>query len=140
MQNRVERIEEVVLAVENQDKAVALFEDLFGFQFDQTWTVSEDSMNVKCAMVGETQFHVVASTSTDPGALIPKFINERGQGLHHIAFKVRDLDEMVQSIRQKGHKVVPEKPRVGRNGRRYAFVHPKSAYGLLIELIQDPAD
>lgn len=136
MEDRVERIEEVVLAVENQDESIALFEEVFGFRFEQTWTVPIDNMNVKCAKIGETQFHIVASTSPDPNALIPRFIKERGEGLHHIAFKVRDLDDLIRIIRKKGLKLIPENPRTGSNGIRYIFIHPKSASGLLIELIE----
>ena len=130
----LEHVEEIVLAVKNQEKAVALFETLFGLEFDRTWTVPADSMQVKCAMVGDTQFHIVAST--EPDTLIDKFVGERGEGLHHVAFRVKDLDAIVAHLKGLGIKVIPETPRTGREGARYAFVHPRSAFGLLIELIE----
>jgi methylmalonyl-CoA epimerase len=136
MSNLVEKIEEVVLAVRDQDKVVKLFEDVFGFRFNESWTVPVDSMKVKCARIGETQFHVVGSIDPDPELLINRFLDQRGEGIHHIAFKVKDLDEMIRIIRDKGLKLIPEKPREGRDGTRYIFVHPKSAHGLLIELIE----
>ena len=92
-----------------------------------------DSMKVKCARIGDTQFHIVASTS--PGTLIEKFIQDRGEGIHHFAFRVSKLDEIVASLKEKGVKLVPEEPRTGNNSR-YIFVHPKSAHGVLIELIE----
>ncbi len=134
MVSLLENIEEIVLAVKDQDKAVALFENLFGLEFDKSWTVPADSMQVKCAMVGDTQFHIVTSNEQD--ALIDKFVSERGEGLHHVAFRVKDLDSMVSRLRDLGIKVVPKTPRIGREGGRYAFVHPRSAHGLLIELIE----
>ena len=134
MASLLENVEEIVLAVKDQDKAVALFERLFGLEFDKSWTVPADNMQVKCAMVGDTQFHIVAST--EPDALIDKFVSERGEGLHHVAFRVTDLDAMVSRLRGLGIKVVPETPRTGREGVRYAFVHPRSVHGLLIELIE----
>jgi methylmalonyl-CoA/ethylmalonyl-CoA epimerase len=85
-------------------------------------------------MVGDTQFHIVAST--EPGTLIDKYVGERGEGLHHIAFRVKDLDAVVSHLRGLGMKVIPETPRTGREGARYAFVHPRSVHGLLIELIE----
>ena len=91
-------------------------------------------------MVGQTQFHIVGSTTEASDALIPKFLSERGEGLHHVAFRVRDLGRMIQTLREKGLRLVPEKPRTGRNGSRYIFVHPKSTRGLLIELIQRPTE
>jgi methylmalonyl-CoA/ethylmalonyl-CoA epimerase len=132
----VEGVEEVVLAVENQDEVVGLFEDLFDLDFKDSWTVPADNMKVRCAHVGNTQFHVVASTA--PEGLIPKFIRQRGEGLHHIAFRVRNLDDVIARLREKGARLVPEQPRSGQHGSRYIFVHPASVHGLLIELIERP--
>jgi len=134
MMSLLEHVEEIVLAVEDQGKAVTLFESLFGLKFDKSWTVPVDNMNVKCAMVGDTQFHIVASTK--PDTLIDKFVRERGEGLHHVAFRVKDLDATVSHIKGLGITVIPETPRTGQEGARYAFVHPRSVHGLLIELIE----
>ena len=133
MSRIVENVEEVVLAVENQDEAVTLFEELFGLEFKDSWTVPIDKMKVKCARIGDTQFHIVASTS--PDALIDKYIRDRGEGIHHIAFRVNNLDELIARLKKRGLKLVPEEPRAGKSSR-YIFVHPKSAHGLLIELIE----
>ena len=134
MSRIVENIEEVVLAVEHQDEVVALFEELFGLEFKDSWTVPVDSMKVKCAKIGSTQFHIVASTS--PDALIAKFIRDRGEGIHHIAFRVSNLDEIVSKLKKKGIKLVPQEPRRSERAARVIFVHPKSAHGMLIELIE----
>ena len=133
MDRIVENIEEVVLAVKNQDEAVALYEELFGLEFKETWTVAADSMRVKCARVGSTQFHIVASES--PDALIAKYIQNRGEGLHHTAFRVSNLDQLIKRLTKRGIKLVPEKPRETES-IKYIFVHPKSVHGLLIELIE----
>lgn len=134
MDGMIENVEEVVLAVENQDEAVALFEDLFGLEFKDSWTVPADSMSVKCAFIGNTMFHIVSSMA--PDAVIAKFIRDRGEGIHHIAFRVRDMDEMVARLRQKGVKLVPEEPvSLGPSGPSYIFIHPKSAHGIMIELM-----
>ncbi len=134
MRGILDHVEEVVLAVNDQDEAVALFEELFGLEFNKSWTVPMDSMKVKCAMVGDTQLHIVAATS--PDTLVDKFIKDRGEGIHHIAFSVNDLDAVISRLKKLGVQLVPERPRAGREGARYIFVHPKSVHGLLIELIE----
>jgi len=133
MDRIVENIEEVVLAVEHQDEAIALFEELFGFEFNNSWTVAVDSMKVMCAKVGDTQFHIVSSMS--PDAVIAKYIRDRGEGIHHIAFRVSNLDKLVTRLKGKGVRLVPEQPRT-TDISRYIFVHPKSVHGVLIELIE----
>ena len=91
-------------------------------------------MFVKCATIGNTMFHIVSSTAHD--GVIAKFIRDRGEGLHHIAFWVRDMDEIVARLREKGVKLVPDNPvSFGPLGPSYIFVHPKSTHGVLIELI-----
>jgi len=136
MSSILKHVEEVVLAVEDQEKSVALFEELFGLEFNKSWTVPVDNMRVMCAMVGETQFHIVAST--EPNALIAKFVKQKGEGIHHIAFRVDDLGAVIGKLKNRGIKLVPEEPRTGREGGRYIFIHPKSVHGLLIELIERP--
>ena len=133
MDRIIENIEEVVLAVEHQEEAVALFEDLFGIEFKESWTVPADSMKVRCARIGDTQFHIVASEK--PDAVIAKYIRDRGEGIHHIAFRVINLDQLITRLKEKGLKLVPEKPREDEI-RRYIFVHPKSVHGVLIELME----
>jgi methylmalonyl-CoA/ethylmalonyl-CoA epimerase len=122
------------LAVDDQDEVVDLFEELFGLEFNKSWTVPVDSMKVRCAMVGGTQFHIVAATR--PDTLIDKFVKERGEGIHHIAFRVNNLDRVISKLKERGIRMVPESPRKGQKGGRYIFVHPKSVHGLLIELIE----
>ena len=131
----VENIEEVVLAVENQDEVVSLFQDLFDFDFDRSWDMPMYDMRVKAARIGETQFHIVGSTNPAPDAFINKFLKDKGEGIHHIAFKVSNLDETVARLKEKGAKLIPEQP-IGTAGQiRFIFVHPKSVHGILIELI-----
>jgi methylmalonyl-CoA epimerase len=134
MADVIQNVEEVVLAVEDPETAVALYEALFGFQFTDSWTVPADSMSVRCAHIGSTMFHIVSSMTED--AVIAKFIRERGEGVHHIAFRVRDMDEAVAGLRGKGFRLIPEQPiSFGPSGPAYIFVHPKSTHGVLIELI-----
>ena len=134
MDSFIENVEEIALAVEDPDGAVALFEELFDLEFNDTWTVPADSMSVRCAHIGSTMLHIVSSMSED--AVIAKFIRERGEGVHHVALRVRDMDEAVTKLREKGVRLVPEEPvSLGPSGPSYIFVHPRSVHGVLIELI-----
>jgi methylmalonyl-CoA/ethylmalonyl-CoA epimerase len=130
----IKNIQEVVLAVEKQDEAVALFEELFGLEFKEGWDMPTYDMKVKAANVGETQFQIITPTKSE--SMIAKYIQDRGEGLHHIAFTVYNLDETVAKLKEKNVKLIPESP-VAVEGRplRYIFVHPKSAHGVLIELL-----
>jgi methylmalonyl-CoA epimerase len=129
----VQNVEEVVLAVKDQEEVVAMFEDLFDLDFKDSWTVPEDRMKVRSAKIGDTQFHVVASET--PDAVIGKYIRDRGEGIHHICFRVSNLDELIARLKEKGIRLVPDIPRRGRISR-FIFVHPKSAHGVMIELIE----
>ena len=130
---KVEMLQEVVIAVENMNQAVALYEDLFGLKFDIEWTMPDENMNVKAAKLGETLLQIVESTSSK--GVVASFIKNRGEGLNHIAFKVTNLQKMITKLKRKGVRLTPEKPIVTPHGT-YIFVHPKSAHGVLVELIE----
>ena len=135
----IKNIEEVVIAVRDVGKAVALFKDLFGMKFETGWDMPNENMKVKSERIAGTQLQFVESTS--PEGVIAKFIQSRGEGLNHIAFRVTDLEEMVNRLKGKGVKFVPDEPvrienPLGKGLVTYIFVHPKSACGVLIELIE----
>lgn len=127
---KIESIEEIAIAVKDMAKAIELFKELFGFTFDTGWDMPVENMKVKSERVANVQFQLLESTS--PNGVIARFIKSRGEGLHHIAFRVTNLEEMVKRLKQKGVRFVPEKPVAGS----YIFIHPKSAQGVLIELIE----
>lgn len=137
MKARVERIEEVVLAAENIEDVVVLFEKAFGVKFNEKWSVEADNMDVRCARIGETQFHIVGTSEPSENSVIRKFLDQRGEGLHHIAFKVNGLDEMLSHLRKMELKLIPDQPILGKRGVRYIFIHPRSIHGCLIELIEE---
>jgi methylmalonyl-CoA/ethylmalonyl-CoA epimerase len=132
--SKLKQVEEIVLAVRDPERAVARLETLFDLEFNRSWSVPKDHMSVRCAMIGQTQFHVVGAT--EPDTLIDRFVRTRGEGLHHVAFQVSDLDGLMDKLKASGITVVPEVPRTGRSGSRYAFVHPKDMHGMLMELIE----
>ena len=135
----IQNIEEVVIAVEDAEQAVAVFEDLFGMRFQTSWDMPDEKMIVKSEKISGTQLQFVQSTS--PEGVIAKFIQSRGEGLNHIAFKVTNLREMVSRLKGKGVKLIPDEPiemrsPLGEGTWAYIFIHPRSACGTLIELIE----
>jgi methylmalonyl-CoA epimerase len=131
--NEIDQIQEVVIAVKNATDAVNLFEELFNLKFDIEWQMPNEHMNVKAAQIGKTQLHIVESTASD--GIIAKFIDSRGPGLHHIAFKVKNLKDWVARLKIKGVKLIPDEPIIYPQGS-YIFIHPKSVCGVLVELIE----
>ena len=137
---RIVGVEEVAIAVRDADRAAKVFEELFGMRFGVEWELPHEGIRVKSERVGDTQIQLVQPTT--PESVVAKFIEARGEGLNHIAFKVENLDELVEEIRKKGVVLVPEKPvevdnplKKGEKAR-YIFIHPKSACGVLVELIE----
>lgn len=138
----IENIEEVVIAVKDVEKAAALFNDLFGMKFETEWEISHEMVKVKSERISGTQLQFIQSTN--PEGVVAKFIQSRGEGLNHFAFRVTNLKEMVNRLKEKGVKFIPEEPveyknpdiPIGKGSIAYIFIHPKSACGTLIELIE----
>lgn len=129
----IQNVEEVVIAVKDVEKAAVLFKDLFDMKFETEWDMPNENMRVKSERIAGTQIQLVESTS--PEGVIAKFIQSRGEGLNHIAFRVTNLGEWVSKLKEKGVKLVPEEP-VEVSSASYIFIHPKSAHGVLIELLE----
>jgi len=96
----IDNMEEVVIAVRDVREAMAVFRDLFGMKFETEWDMPNENMKVRSERISGTQFQLVQSTS--PEGVIAKFIESRGEGLNHIAFKVTNLKEMVSRLKRRG--------------------------------------
>lgn len=131
---KIKSIHEVVLAVKNADEAVSLYEDLFDLKFDLSWELPWEEMRVKATVIGDTQIHIVESTS--PQGVIARFIEKKGEGIHHICFKVEGLFEMIEKFKKRGIRLIPETP-VSFGNVSYIFIHPSETHGVLIELIEE---
>ena len=142
---RIEAIEEIVIAVKDVDKAAKYFKDLFEFEFSYGWELERERIRVRSEVIQGTQLQFIQAT--DPESVVAKFIKTKGEGLNHFAFKVKNLPEMVKRLKKKGVKMVPDEivevdvtdkntPGKGKRGS-FIFIHPSSAYGVLIELVED---
>lgn len=140
----IESIEEIVIAVKDADQAAEYFGDLFGMKFSHGWTIPQQRIKVRSEVIGGTQLQFIQATDSE--SVVAKFIASKGEGLNHFAFRVRNLKEMVKKLKAKGVRFTPDEvieidladkntPMDGGKGS-FIFIHPTSAYGVLIELIE----
>jgi methylmalonyl-CoA/ethylmalonyl-CoA epimerase len=130
----VRKVDHIGVAVSNLEEALKIYTDVLGLKLHGTEVVEEQKVRVAFMPVGDTEIELLEST--DPEGPIAKFIEKRGEGIQHIAFRVDDLEEALEQMRQKGVRLIDEKPRYGAGGARIAFLHPKSTGGVLVELCQ----
>ncbi len=126
------KIDHLGIAVPNLDEAVATYEAL-GFQVEARHDVPSEKVKTAFLPVGES--HVELLEPTDPSSAIAKFLETR-KGLHHVCVQVDDIEASLAELRARGVQVLDEHPRIGAGGCRVAFVHPRSAGGVLLELKQ----
>ncbi len=133
-------VEEVAIAVNDNEAAASLFKTLFGFDFELEWEIPFEKIKVKSHRIDQTQLQFISPT--DKESVVAKFIAQKGEGLNHIALRVKNLKALAARLKEKGVRLIPEEPveipnPLGGGAKTsYIFVHPKSALGVLIELIE----
>ncbi len=129
------RIDHIGVAVNSVDDAVKLYTDAFGIKAEdiEIETVEEQKVRVAMIPVGESRIELLEST--DAEGLIAKYIEKRGEGMHHLALGVSDIQGMLEVLKEKGIPLIDMEPRTGAGGARVAFLHPKGTK-VLIELVE----
>ncbi len=130
----VKKIDHVGIAVESMQEALKFYEEMLGIKCTGIEEVASQKVKTAFLPVGESELELLEST--DPEGPIGKFIAKRGQGLHHIALRVDKLEDALNELKEKGVRLIDEKPRPGAGGTKIAFVHPKSSNGILLELCE----
>ncbi|MHB9012055.1 MAG: methylmalonyl-CoA epimerase [Ignavibacteriaceae bacterium] len=130
----VNRIEHIAIAVKNLDESIKFYESIFGLKCYLIEKVEDQKVRTAFFKAGETKIELLETT--DPQGAIGKFIEKHGEGIHHIAFAVDDVDLSLKEIESKGIKLIDKKPRPGAESFDIAFLHPKSTLGVLTELCQ----
>ena len=133
---KISKIEHLGIAVKSIEEALPYYENVLGFECYNIETVEEQKVRTAFLRVGETKIELLEATS--PDSTIAKFIENRGEGIHHVAYKVEDgvakaLDECVE----KEIRTIDKTPRAGAEGLKIAFLHPKSTQGVLTELCEE---
>lgn len=129
-----EKIDHVGIAVADLEKALAFYRDQLGLDFMGTEVVEEQKVRVAFFPVGESKIELLEPT--DPAGPVGKFIEKKGEGVHHLSFRVSDLENKLKELKEKGVALIDEQPRYGAGGAKIAFLHPKSTGGVLIELCE----
>lgn len=130
----VGKVDHIGIAVSNLEESVKFYEEALGFHLHGTEVVEEQKVKVAFLPVGDTEIELLEATSGD--SPIAKFIETKGQGVQHLAFRVDNIEAALESMRAKGIRLIDEKPRYGAGGAKIAFLHPKSTGGVLIELCE----
>jgi methylmalonyl-CoA/ethylmalonyl-CoA epimerase len=132
----LDRIYHLGYAVRDLEVAARFYEENFGARPSEPEVVEDQGIVATMFRVGESQIELVQPTR--PDSPVGKFLERRGEGFHHVAFQVKDLEAALDELRRNGVDLIDESPRIGAGGTRMAFVHPKGAFGVLTELVELP--
>lgn len=131
-------IDHIAVAVENLEEALKFYQDALGLRCIGIETVEEQGVRVAKLDAGNT--HIELLEPLNEGTPVGKFLSQRGQGLHHICFRVQDINGELDQLKSKQMRLIDEKPKIGAGGAHIAFVHPKATGGVLMELSQRSDD
>lgn len=129
------KIEHLGIAVKDIEKSNELFKKLFGKEHYKLEKVESEGVSTSFFKLGETKIELLEATQAD--SAIAKFIEKRGEGIHHIAFEVADIEAEIERLKGEGFTVLNEQPKDGADNKRIAFLHPKTTNGILVELCQE---
>ena len=131
---KIKRINHVAVVVDDMDKSLLFWRDALGLQMTELRDVHAERSRIAFLPAGEAEVELVQPTSDDSG--IAKYLAKRGPGMHHICLEVDDIESMLSQLKTKGVHLINEEPRTAVDGKKYAFVHPDSTGGVLVELYQ----
>jgi len=131
----MKRIEHLGIAVKDLDLSAKIYEDLFDVSAYNEEHVESEGVRTLFFMIGESKIELLQATN--PESPIAKFIEKRGEGIHHIAFEVNDIESELKRLQSLGYQLINEIPKDGADNKRIAFLHPKSTGGVLIELCEE---
>ena len=130
----IKNINHIAIIVPDLEGAVAFWEGALGLKLARTESVPAEGVDVAFLPVGESNVELLKPTVADSG--VARFLEKRGPGIHHLCFEVDDIEATLAQLRDRNVQLINEQPQEGHGGRKYAFVHPKSTGGVLVELYQ----
>lgn len=128
-------IDHVAIAVEDLEAAIRYYQDTFGTQVDHREVVESDGVEEALLKVADSYIQLLTPTRAD--SPVAKYLERKGEGLHHVGYRVADCATALEAVKASGGRVIDETPRPGSRGTSVAFVHPKGAFGTLIELVEE---
>ncbi len=130
----ITKINHIGIAVSSIDEVAKVYADLLGLEVEGTEILEDQKAKTAIIPVGESKIELIEST--DPEGTIAKFIESRGEGIHHLAFEVSNIEDALSTLASKGAALIDEKPRDGVENSRIAFLHPRGTRRVLIELVE----
>ena len=128
-------IDHIAIAVNDLPAAIDYYRETFGAVVDHREVVEDDGVEEALLQVAQSYIQLLTPTRDD--SPVAKYLEKKGEGLHHVGYRVADCAVALQSVKDNGHRVIDEAPRPGSRGTTVAFIHPKTAFGTLIELVQE---
>jgi methylmalonyl-CoA/ethylmalonyl-CoA epimerase len=130
----IKGLDHVAIAVSRIEDALQIYEKTLGLRLENTKLVEQQKVKIAILRAGKTKIELVEPT--DPESSVAKFIANRGEGIHHIAIEVTNIEEHIKELKGKGIAMIDEKPRPGAEAKKIAFIHPKSTRNVLLELVE----
>lgn len=134
----IKKLDHIAILVDDSEQPLSFWRDALGLNIAQQSDVPAEMAQITFIPLGDSDVELVRPTSADSG--LARFLEKRGPGMHHICLEVDDIDEMLIQLKAKGVQMINDTARIGEGGKRYAFVHPKSANGVLVELCELPQE
>ncbi len=131
---KVKRINHVAVVVDDMDKALSFWRDALGMELHELRDAPVEKSQVAFLPLPGSEVELVMPTTNDSG--VAKYLAKRGPGMHHICLEVDDIEGMMEQLKSKGVRLINEEPRTASDGKKYAFIHPESTSGVLVELYQ----
>ena len=130
----IEGLDHIGIAVKNLDEALELYEGILGLEVENVCAFQEQKIKTAFLLAGGARIELLEPLDNE--GPVARFIEKRGEGVHHLAFNVADIEAALQRIKENGIALVDEKPRIGAEGFKIAFLHPKSTKNVLVELCE----
>lgn len=128
------KINHIAVVVEDIDQALKFWQDALGLGLKRREHNEDEAVDIAFLPIGESQIELIAPFTEDSG--VARYLDKRGAGMHHLCIDVPDIEEAMQSLSEKGYEMINETPRTNSHGTRYAFIHPRSTGGVMIELYE----
>jgi len=128
----MQKIEHIGIAVNSLSESIPLFEKLLNSQCYKTELVDSEKVNTAFFKIGDSKIELLEST--DPNGVIAKYVEKKGEGIHHLAFEVEDLESEMERLQSSGFQLLNAQPKLGADNKMVCFLHPKDTNGILIEL------